>query len=391
MIRAGTALLSSALLSAAVALAGEPAPADPKAEPRLEDLVPGNWFGYHAANESVYRHYIVVGKGQKQGEKTVYPAGGIVWVALPDELAIGCAKGQPIQGNWLPRSVIHAQDFTVTLEGTKLTFAGANVRRVFKGGQYNPDTFTGELKRPGVLVGEVTGPKDRHETFHLMREELLTKPPALDLEKGKTHGNLAPLDGGSYHYSLYIPKSYDPAKPMPLLVNCSPGGGAPPLSPKMAEQCGWIMAGLTESKNGPVQPSAENVAAAVFDIRRRLNVDTKRLYWSGFSGGSRLASWCACNFPGSTAGVICMGAGYLPSVGTLPEGCAAFFIVGQTDSNHAEVTGLFPQEKKRRKAEMIIHPGGHSWGRPEDQELAIAWLQALAEGKTPPAVPAPGK
>jgi hypothetical protein len=375
MNRAGTAaLLCSLLFVAALAAGGEAAPADPKAEAKLEDLVPGTWYGYHAAGGGVYRHYIVVGKGQKQGERHVFPAGGIVWYALPDEVAIGCAKGQPIQGNWLPKSSIHAQDFTVTLEGGKLTLTGQNARRVFKGGQYNPDVFSAELKRPGVLVGEISGPKDRHETFQLMREELFAKPLALDLEKGKTHDNLAPLDGGSYHYSLYIPKGYDPAKPMPLLLNFSPGGGAPPLSPKMAEQCGWIMAGLTESKNGPVQPSVENLSAALFDIRRRLNVDTKSLYWSGFSGGARLATLCAYAFPGSTRGVICMGAGLYPgNDGCLPEGCAAFFIVGQTDSNHGEVTGLFPIERKRRKAEMIIHPGGHSWGKPL------------------PAVPAPAK
>jgi hypothetical protein len=56
-----------------------------------------------------------------------------------------------------------------------------------------------------------------------------------------------------------------------------------------------------------------------------------------------------------------------------------FFIVGKTDSNHGEVTALHPNEKRDgRKTQLIIHPGGHSWGRKQDQEAAINWLNDLA-------------
>ena len=377
MKRAGTAFLLSILALSPLARGGEAEAA------KLEELVPGAWYGYHATGGGVYRHYFQIRKWQKQGDKQIFMGAGIVWFALPDEVAIGCTKGRQIRGNWMPKSCLYAQNFVVTLEGSKLTLKGQNARRVFRGGKYVPDTFVAELKPPGLLVGEKETEHVGHETFLFIREELLKKPLPLDLEKGKVLRNLTPLAGGKYHYSLYIPKSYDPAKPAPLLLNCSPGGGAPPLSPRMAEKHGWIMAGLSESRNGPLQPSVENIAATLFDLRRRFNLDTGRSYFSGFSGGARLASWCAYTFPGAARGLICMGAGYYPgNRGRLPEKCAVFFIVGKTDSNHKEVTGLFPREKTRRKAEMIIHPGGHSWGRKEDQEKAIEWLEKLATGET---------
>ncbi len=383
MKRAGIAALCVALLLSWAARCGEKPPEKAPTPVKLEDLVPGNWYGYHATGGGVYRHYIQLRKGRKQGAKHVFTGQGIVWFALPDEVAIGCTKGQAVRGKRLGKSCLYAQNFTATLEGSKLTLKGANARRVFKGGRYAPDNFSAQLKAPGVLTGAVTTKHAGSETFLFMRHELFKRPPPLKLEKGKRH-KVTPLHGGKYHYSLYIPKSYDPAKPAPLLLNCSPGGGAPPLSPRMAEKHGWIMAGLSESRNGPMQPSVENIAAALFDLRRRFNLDAKRFYFSGFSGGARLASWCAYMFPGSTSGIVCMGAGYYPgNRGQLPRSTAVFFIVGKTDSNHKEVTGLFPRERGRRKAEMIIHPGGHSWGRKEDQEKAIEWLQAGGKDEEP--------
>jgi predicted esterase len=376
------ALLLGALLCLPFpAPAGEEA-ADPAAA-KPEDLVAGVWCGYHAAGGAVNRHWIQVRKWQKQGDVHVFVGTGLVWFGLTDKEILDCTRGRPITKGRVARSRATAQDFTITLKGQELCFQATRVRKIFGGGKYLPDKFTGKLVAPGVLCGEATTEHAGHETFHFIREELLAKPLPLELEKGKTH-KVTPLHGGDYHYSLYVPKDYDPEKAAPLLLNFSPGGGAPPLSPKKAEEHGWLMAGLTESRNGPMQPPAENLAAALFDLRRRLNVDTERLYFSGFSGGARMASFVAHTFAGQCPGIICMGAGYYPgNKGRLPPECAVFFIVGKTDSNHGEVTGLFAREKSCRKAEMIIHPGGHSWGRKEDQAAAIDWLVENAPPKAP--------
>jgi len=51
-------------------------------------------------------------------------------------------------------------------------------------------------------------------------------------------------------------------------------------------------------------------------------------------------------------------------------------IVGKTDMNNKGVTGAHKQAvSQNRKAELIVHPGGYTWGRPEDHEAAIRWLE----------------
>jgi len=156
-------------------------------------------------------------------------------------------------------------------------------------------------------------------------------------------------------------------------MNFDPGGNARPLLPKMADEVGWIMVGLTESKNGEWEPVLLNRDAALFDIRRRFNIDWQHVYFSGFSGGARAASTTACTYPTLTKGLICIGAAY--GDGTPPVSIPIFFIAGETDMNHGEVVGEHKQAAaKKRKTEMIIHPGGHEWGRAEDHEAAIRWL-----------------
>ena len=55
-----------------------------------------------------------------------------------------------------------------------------------------------------------------------------------------------------------------------------------------------------------------------------------------------------------------------------------FFIVGQSDFNHDEVIELHREvERSIRKTELIVHPAGHTWGRRQDHEAAVRWLDDL--------------
>ncbi|MCH7891521.1 MAG: hypothetical protein IH921_08470, partial [Gemmatimonadetes bacterium] len=275
------------------------------------------------------------------------------------------------------RAMVIDQSFLVTLAGDTIKFAGRRPQRVLLPLSYNPDTFAGRLERPGVVMGTARDTKTVGGFFHLWKEDALQTPLPLELAKGETH-ELACLDGLRFHYRCHIPRSYDPTRATPLLINFSPMGHGQPLSVKMAEEVGWLMVGLKESKNGPMPPNLENLNAVLFDLRRRFNIHPRRLYFSGFSGGSRMASWAAVNHQDACAGVICIGAGHYD--GVPPKFVPIFFIVGQSDFNHDEVVALHAEaERSIRKTELIVHPGGHTWGRPQDHEAAIRWLDGLTK------------
>lgn len=362
----------SALLIAlcAAAFGGEAAK---KAQPgRLDDLLPGVWRGVHSSGPMGYQHFIRVQRGGP-----AFVGQGLAWFGMPEEQAQAAARGQKPQTDG--HSGCYVQQFAIKLEGDTVTFQGVSAQGMTSG-KFTPDVFSGTLVAPGTVAGNASSGKKG--LFRLAKEEVLAKPAPLSLDKGKTH-KLDCLDGGDYHYTCYIPKGYDPARPAPLLINFSPGGNANPLSTKMADEVGWIMIGLTESKNGPWEPVAENRDAALFDCRRRFAIDLKHVYFSGMSGGARAASLSGQTYPGLCAGLILMGAAYAGGVPP-PKDQAIFYITGQTDMNKGEVSAAYEKAKSAgRKCDLVIHPGGHDWGRPADHEKAIRWLAEQTLGAKP--------
>ena len=346
--------------------------------PATDDLA-GRWRAVHTAHGYAVRHLIRVTRSGSG-----YSARGLAWFGLTEKQALLAAKGSPPRGVNTPGAMAVVQLFAVSLKDGSLTFRGRSARYVFgKRATYAPDTFTGEIKPPGLLAGESTDSAGTKAPFRLWKDGALAKPMPLELAKGKVH-RVACLDDEQHHYTCYIPKGYDPAAPTPVLVNCSPGGNAKPLSTATADELGWLMVGLTESRNGPIQPSVANRDAVLFDLRRRFRLHPRRLYFSGFSGGARMASWSGVAYPEWCAGMICIGAGFLQTPPPIHQPVS--FIVGQSDMNHGEVTRLSPAEQKKgRKTKLIIHPGGHSWGRKEDHEAAIRWLDGLYRGDAKPA------
>ncbi|OGV70288.1 MAG: hypothetical protein A2283_00300 [Lentisphaerae bacterium RIFOXYA12_FULL_48_11] len=330
---------------------------------------------------------------EDDGKLTVH---GYYAIAMSEKEIRGAVAKKLNNDDVQPFAMLVFQDYEVWKSGSSIMFKGGKGRVVFSGseesGKWMPDTYEGRLVQPGMAVGVIkylgvcsntTRPKDG--VFYFYREDMFAKPPALSLEKGKVH-QLTCLDGTAYHYSCYVPEKYDPVLPAPVLINKDPSGNGKPLSLKMADELGWIMVGLTESRNDAVD-STENCVAVIFDLKRRFNIHPHRLYFSGLSGRARQSAWESIGFPDECAGVICIGAGF-SQYGSgekrgeykfPPLNIPVFFLVGKTDMNHNEVVGyLAPAEKKRgRMINVQVHPGGHDWGRPEDHTLAIRWLDGL--------------
>jgi dienelactone hydrolase len=302
---------------------------------------------------------------------------GITFFALTEDQAKAVLAGQPKPPGIMPTSMAVQQQFLVTLDGETVTFKGIAARGATPKDKYNPDTFSGKLVPPGFVCGAASDTKQAEGIFRLWKEGAPEAARPAPMASGKTE-KLACLDDANFHYTCYLPKSYDPVKPTPVLMNFSPGGDADPLSTKAAEEVGWISVGLTESKNGPIQPSNENRDAVLFDLRRRLNVDWKRVYFAGLSGGARAASWAGGSYPGMCAGMILIGGDYTPNFGNgaPPKDQAVVFIAGQGDPAKSLMeTAHRNNLRVGRKSELIVHPGGHDWGRTQDHEAAIRWLE----------------
>jgi predicted esterase len=408
------------------AQAGEPSPAMEAAM-----LLPGLWHGVHASGLTTYHHRFAVKR-----EGAGYTALGIAWCGMTEAQADASLRGEldlalfPNIGQSIVHPMCVLQSYTVSLQGDTLTFQSTGRSRMvrvqsikyfdeahntyrapvntmlvrleqesvvsvmvgdapdrFKPADpamrdfyldlfkaYPPDRFSGRLVAPGIIARDSAGEQQSLAFFRLWKGEALSAPRPPTPELGKTLA-FACLDGGAYHYTCYLPRKYRPETAMPVLINFAPSGSAQPLAPNLAEEFGWIMVGLKESRNNAGEAIGPNRDAVLFDLQRRFHIDMKRLYFSGFSGGGRAAALAAFDYPDRCAGVLCIGASSLLS--TPPRHIPIYFLVGETDMNRSEADTAFVAEKKAgRITALALHPGGHAWGRPEDQETALRWLAA---------------
>jgi predicted esterase len=143
-------------------------------------------------------------------------------------------------------------------------------------------------------------------------------------------------------YAVYLPSGYSPSRPTPILYAFDPHArGRAPVErfQAAAERYGWAVVGSNNSRNGIAV--TDIVSRLWDDTHRRLAIDERRVYMTGFSGGARVASGIALSSQGLVAGVIAFGAG-LPS-GVQPVKNAPFVFfggAGRDDFNLPEMRQL---------------------------------------------------
>ncbi len=353
----------------------------------VESLL-GDWRGYWVGDLEV-RLFVEI---EREGDEL--RARSIWWSRMPEETALlAWQKDGPgrLQTLDLPRHAwLGTVDFAVGFDGSEVRFEKTGGRNLYPRVAEPPSgTFAmaGKYDEPGLIVGSdpVGG------MLLLWKEGALDLSLPLDLVKATTQ-RVRCRDNAAWGYRVYIPESYDPGTPTPVLMNCSPSRDALPLSPKMADELGWIMIGLTERENRKGDVERHNRVAVLFDLRRRFNVDWSRFYACGFSGGARCAALTAVKYPDLCHGVICIGAGYAyDGSGQYeypPHDSPVAFVIGKEDELcYREVVALYGQEKDKRDCTLIVHPGGHTWARSEDHEAAIRWLEGVSRGRQGETVP----
>ena len=200
----------------------------------------------------------------------------------------------------------------------------------------------------------------------------------LIFDKSTLFADVKCIKDSSVSYALYIPKKYVTDKKNPIIYFFdSHGSGSLPLEKYkgLAEKYGYVLAGSNNSKNGMSwEQSGPRIKIFMDDVKARLNIDDRRIYTCGFSGGSRVASSVAINEGGINC-VIGMGAGF-PNIGEPIHNHFDYIgFTGNEDFNMNEMTGLIASmDKSPIRHQLIIFNGKHEWAPAEITQDAFIWL-----------------
>jgi dienelactone hydrolase len=187
-------------------------------------------------------------------------------------------------------------------------------------------------------------------------------------------------------YALYLPSNYTPTKKWPIIYAFDPSarGDRPVDTLKAgAEKYGYIVAASNNSRNGQWPPEIEAAQAVSDDTHTLLSIDDHRVYFTGFSGGARvagrIAQLCKC-----AAGVYLNGAGFPSGTAPSPRDSVfpVFATVGNLDFNFPEVTRLDEALAAAGYPHFLRYfEGPHQWAPSEVAEEALGWFRLVAMKK----------
>jgi tetratricopeptide (TPR) repeat protein len=189
-------------------------------------------------------------------------------------------------------------------------------------------------------------------------------------------------------YALYLPSNYTKDRSWPVIFIFEPAarGKLPVTQYKpVAEELGYIVIASNNSKNGNWDNSLRSARAIFKDGSTKFNLDSTRIYTSGFSGGSRVAYTLAIIYR-NIAGVIGCGAGfssidfYQPSS---QDNYVYVGIVGDKDMNYQEHILIENDlDEVNVVNKRIIFSAGHQWPRPDQLKEAVYWLELQSLKRT---------
>jgi len=196
-----------------------------------------------------------------------------------------------------------------------------------------------------------------------------------EFEPGRIIEEIQCKNAPSYSYMLYLPSGYAPDRnaKWPVLFAMDPRGGLEDgirRYIKGAEKNNWIVAMSIQSKNG-FGKSRNAIAAMVNDVSNRFEMDEKRCYATGMSGGARMAFWLANERKDNIIGIIPCGAG--DTGNRYSSRALAYGLCGGCCFNRWDMAITF-NERIRGRGRLRFFPGGHVWA---DEDLifdAITWL-----------------
>jgi predicted esterase len=189
-----------------------------------------------------------------------------------------------------------------------------------------------------------------------------------------------------FSYALYLPTNYSEVVKWPVIFVFDPAArGKLGVSGfvQAAEKIGFIIVCSNNSRNQlPGDELSQAIDYLFQDVEDRFSIDIHRIYTSGFSGGSRVASMVALQNK-IISGVIGCGAGF-PGENNFRNIPSFSYIglVGNRDMNYIEMCDL---AKKMHglgmNIELRIFDGGHSWPSSDLLLEAVEWMELQAMNK----------
>jgi len=186
-------------------------------------------------------------------------------------------------------------------------------------------------------------------------------------------------------WEVFVPANYDPAKPAGVLVfiNSRDSGLIEPEWKAVMENTNLIYIGANESGNQIDVP--KRVAYAVLAPRVIINsyeVDLERIYVSGFSGGSRVASMVATEYNRIVKGAVYNSGANFWGEAALPRyremvNHRYVFITGTEDFNLEDTREVYQayQDAGIKNSQLMVIPGlAHKRPAAGDLEAAIRYL-----------------
>jgi poly(3-hydroxybutyrate) depolymerase len=195
-----------------------------------------------------------------------------------------------------------------------------------------------------------------------------------DLPRGQIIADVKCAADSTQSYSLYLPSAYTPDRAWPVILAFDPGGrgrNGVERYQAAAEKYGYLVAGSNNSRNGSPE-TGKAVAAMSSDVLARFNINTRRVYTAGMSGGARVAFSVALSAR-SIAGVMASSAGYPDGQVRKSLPFPVFATAGTEDFNHLEMRELDRELKSPHHLE--IFQGGHVWLSSDLAMMAVEWME----------------
>jgi dienelactone hydrolase len=184
-------------------------------------------------------------------------------------------------------------------------------------------------------------------------------------------------------YALYLPSYYSPEKRWPIVYGFDPvARGRLPveLFQEAAEKYGYILVGSNNSRNGPNTNLTTILRTIWEDTHTRFQIDERRVYAAGMSGGARVALSFAHLSQGQVAGVIACSAGFPPNI--VPSASLSFIIYGTAGTDDFNEPELFQLDLTLESLgiphRIEMFEGGHGWPPHVFGMRAIEWLEVQA-------------
>jgi len=220
--------------------------------------------------------------------------------------------------------------------------------------------------------------------LHLLLFLVLAGAASDSLPAGQVIPDVKCAKDPSQSYALYLPSNYTSDRAWPVILGFDPGGrgrNAVDRYQAAAEKYGYIVAGSNNSRNGSTE-TGQAAAAMGNDAFSRFNVDPKRIYTAGMSGGARVAFSVAFSSM-KIAGVFASSAGYPDAKSRTTVPFPVFATAGTEDFNHLEMRQL--DRDLTSPHYLAIFEGPHIWLSSELALTGVEWMeiQAMKAGIKP--------